>query len=63
MRLRIPHADSPVAPQVTVSLGVAGAVPDRVAPATRLLEVGDGALYRAKQSGRNRVFPRNPRPR
>jgi diguanylate cyclase (GGDEF)-like protein len=63
MRLRIPHADSPVAPQVTVSLGVAGGVPDRVAPATRLLELGDGALYRAKQSGRNRVFPRNLRRR
>lgn len=50
----IEHLESDVAPIVTISLGVATALPsDKVEPAV-LLAAADAALYRAKQSGRNR---------
>ena len=39
---------------VTVSVGVAVAGPDGI-PVSRLVERADGALYRAKRGGRNRV--------
>jgi diguanylate cyclase (GGDEF)-like protein len=42
---------------VTVSIGVATQSPDReFASVEELLAVADGALYRAKEAGRNRVF-------
>ena len=53
----IPHKYSPVAPNVTVSIGVA-ATPSRSALSCQdLIRNADAALYRAKQSGRNRVWP------
>ena len=52
---RIPHAQSPVAPYVTISLGVATVIPSVESSPDRLAEMADQLLYRAKRSGRNRV--------
>jgi diguanylate cyclase (GGDEF)-like protein len=52
---RIAHPDSPVSPQVTLSMGVCTLVPDRdLAPLELTLEA-DRRLYLAKQLGRNRI--------
>ena len=59
---RIPHADSPVAPWLTLSVGLATLVPaPRVASST-LVEAAEQALRRAKRSGRARldVFDAEP---
>ena len=51
--LRIAHAVSPVQQYVTLSLGVAGVIPnDDLSPQT-LIEMADSALYEAKKLGRN----------
>lgn len=49
------HAGSPVVPVVTVSIGVASAVPRQGATPEQLLARADAHLYRAKAAGRNRV--------
>jgi diguanylate cyclase (GGDEF)-like protein len=52
--LRKPHVASPFG-TVTVSIGVVGLVPeDRICP-EQFVAMADGALYRAKQQGRNRI--------
>jgi len=54
-RLELPHPASPVAPFLTVSVGVATGNKDwRGTPAT-LAAAADLALYEAKRAGRNRV--------
>jgi len=53
--LDIPHAHSQAAGCVSVSLGVASAVPSGEHPPTRLVEAADVRLYEAKQAGRNRI--------
>jgi diguanylate cyclase (GGDEF)-like protein len=51
----LPHAFSKVAGVVTLSLGVASALPSRECTPASLIEAADQALYQAKHSGRNRV--------
>lgn len=52
---RMPHADSPVGPCVTVSIGVASMVPGEGVVPADLLKRADDMLYQAKRAGRNRV--------
>lgn len=54
------HPASEISPYVTVSLGVATAVPNDTISPDRLLNFADKALYRAKKSGRNRVERLDP---
>jgi len=53
--LAIPHDGSENGFYVTISLGLATLLPDRVERPEAILEIADGALYRAKQNGRNRI--------
>jgi diguanylate cyclase (GGDEF)-like protein len=51
--LQVPHAASPTASHITVSLGVATVIPDQGSSPTLLLEAADQLLYQSKQQGRN----------
>ncbi len=53
--MEIPHTGSEVIPYVTLSLGVASAVPRKDNTPTALISAADQALYQAKHEGRNRV--------
>lgn len=54
--LNIPHAGSKIYGKVTVSLGVAAIVPEQEGIQKSLIEAADNQLYRAKETGRNRVM-------
>lgn len=51
----VAHATSSVAPNVTVSIGVAELDPESMDCFDQLLHRADQALYRAKSRGRNRI--------
>lgn len=55
-QLARPHASSPVAGVVTVSAGAAAVEVGNGLQIEQLIELGDRALYEAKQRGRNRVL-------
>jgi diguanylate cyclase (GGDEF)-like protein len=54
-QLALPHAYSRAAAHLTVSIGVAALVPHADLDALTLVTRADGALYRAKTLGRNRI--------
>jgi diguanylate cyclase (GGDEF)-like protein/hemerythrin-like metal-binding protein len=53
--LALPHARSEVAEFVTVSIGGGSRIPPERLSGEALLKAADAALYRAKESGRNRM--------
>ena len=55
----IPHADSPTG-RLTVSIGIATAVPVVGRSPAGLLQLADQALYGAKDAGRNQLFSFDP---
>lgn len=57
---QMPHASSPVASVVTVSLGVAAGIPGESEPRDCLLKAADLALYEAKSQSRNCVVMSRP---
>ncbi|XYJ08797.1 diguanylate cyclase [Telluria sp. B2] len=52
-QLAIPHAASPTASVLTVSMGIASIVPVSGQPSASLIRSADAELYRAKADGRN----------
>jgi diguanylate cyclase (GGDEF)-like protein len=53
--LNLEHPRSPLGNRVTISLGVATAIPERRSTAELLVAAADQAVYEAKRQGRNRV--------
>ena len=55
-QLHIDHKESTVHPYVTISLGIAGIIPNIDLESAQLLLAADKALYEAKQKGRNNTI-------
>jgi len=53
--LKIPHTASGVSPYVTISIGVASAIPRKGSLSDEIIAAADQSLYRAKNNGRNRI--------
>lgn len=54
-QLQVVHAQSPVYPYLTLSIGIASTIPVSPNSSATLLDIADNALYMAKQQGRNRI--------
>jgi diguanylate cyclase (GGDEF)-like protein len=54
--MKIPHPKNEASPYVTISAGMASVVPNENCEPARLMDEADKALYKAKQSGRNRFM-------
>ena len=54
--LKLPHARSPIGSYVTLSCGIATAVPSGEESPDTLIRSADSALYQAKNEGKNRIF-------
>ncbi len=54
-KLAIQHPATPLGKQITLSIGIATAIPYRENEFTSLLQEADKMLYQAKQEGRNRI--------
>jgi diguanylate cyclase (GGDEF)-like protein len=53
--MKLPHPTSETSKYVTISAGIATIIPDNNISQSQLLDEADKALYKAKQSGRNRA--------
>ncbi len=53
--LAIPHISSPIAPVITISLGVTTITPKPGQDPLELIKRSDEALYKAKRAGRNQI--------
>ena len=51
----IPHDSSKVSDHVTISVGVATWLPERASSSEKIITAADKALYKAKESGRDKV--------
>jgi len=56
-RLGIPHMASSTRPCVTISIGIATVFSGNTGTATSIINLADQALYKAKENGRDRVYP------
>ncbi len=55
-KLQIQHQKSPINDHVTLSIGLAGTIPEIKSTPAKLIQIADQALYQAKENGRNRII-------